>query len=624
MSFENGPFVFRINDNGSGPNLLLQVCLERGWREYNENGVLKDNWNLWWRTGGFPTSHYKQLKPWQFTNHIPKGSSICRKDNLSRYLKCMKKIFGTIYDFSPDAFNLPLEYTKLVAECSRQKNNNYEDPSNVWICKPVGQSQGRGISLFKKLSELVYDSNAVVQRYVQNPLLIGGYKFDLRLYVCVPSFHPPAIYLYREGLARFSTDKFSLSNLDNPFAHLTNTSLNKQGPRYTEMKDRVGAGCKWSLKQLRHYFNQSGFDDWLLWQRISSLVVLTVISQLNNVPTTSNCFEFYGFDVLVDSTLRPWLLEVNLSPALGNHCDVDPAVKKPMLHDMFDLLGLPVCCTGLSLFTIWSTGVCNTCITQVTTNNNNNKKPSESIEESNIITADNEKCDKNQRSASQTAITVVTMANRWRRMKQQSAVTQSSDFNKNRRRSNKNSNTCNSYPSSANNRTKSINRQVKSARPQPKKVNALLPTINIGEEYNENNNNIVNEQLKNISNIISMNKNKKPSYKKRIRTPPLSLWGNGKDWENPPAQEGDWVRVYPLGEQSKNMMWDNHHNNNQHEFNNTMFGDKEIRSVVINMSKHFKFIKEVFKKNVNTSDEIRNESLMKMLGLSGTVWLPNK
>lgn len=46
--------------------------------------------------------------------------------------------------------------------------------------------------------------------------------------------------------------------------------------------------------------------------------------------------------------------QVNLSPALGNDCDVDPAVKKPMLHDMFDLLGLPVCNTGLSLFTLWS------------------------------------------------------------------------------------------------------------------------------------------------------------------------------------------------------------------------------------------------------------------------------
>ena len=49
------------------------------------------------------------------------------------------------------------------------------------------------------------------------------------------------------------------------------------------------------------------------------------------------------------------VFQVNLSPALGNDCDIDTVVKKPMLHDMFDLLGLPMCNTGLSLFTVWYT-----------------------------------------------------------------------------------------------------------------------------------------------------------------------------------------------------------------------------------------------------------------------------
>lgn len=352
MAAEGRPFIFRINENGSGPNLLVQVCAERGWREYNE-GATRDNWNLWWRSQGFPVSLYKSLKSWQFTNHIPKASSICRKDTLARFLRCMRNVYGAVYDFSPPVYNLPLEFNKLVAECSRNRLTGLED-DDVWICKPVGQSQGRGIYLFRKLSELTYDSNTIVQRYIRNPFLIGGYKFDLRLYVCVPSYHPLTVYLYREGLVRFSTDKFSLNDLNNPFCHLTNSSLNKLGPGYMEMKDRVGSGCKWTLKQLRHYLAQAGLCDWLLWQRVAAIVVLTVLAQVPSIPPTANCFEFLGFDILVDSSLRPWLLEVNLSPALGNDCDVDPAVKKPMLHDLFDLLGLPVCNTGLQLFTLWS------------------------------------------------------------------------------------------------------------------------------------------------------------------------------------------------------------------------------------------------------------------------------
>ncbi|XP_043668074.1 probable tubulin polyglutamylase TTLL2 isoform X1 [Vespula pensylvanica] len=373
-----GPFVFRLNENGAGPHLLVQVCTERGWREYaGENNVFKDRWNLWWRSGGFPLTQFKPLFPWQFVNRIPKGNSICRKDNLVRHLKCMKKGHGSIYDFSPIGYNLPSEYTKLAEDCSR-----YEKDDRVWICKPVSQSQGRGIFLFRKLSDLSYNNSAVVQRYIENPLLIGGYKFDLRLYVCVPSYRPLTIYLYKEGIARFATEKFSLERLDDPFRHLTNFSLNKLGPGYSEKKERIGAGklvkdiyiyssfsfkrlrnpffhfsfqgCKWTLRQLRRYFEQAGYFDWFLWQRIACLVSLTIISQAAGIPSSSNCFEFFGFDVLIDENLKPWLLEVNLSPALSNECEIDSEVKKPLLHDLFDLLGLPVCNTGLSLFKIWS------------------------------------------------------------------------------------------------------------------------------------------------------------------------------------------------------------------------------------------------------------------------------
>ena len=159
--------------------------------------------------------------------------------------------------------------------------------------------------------------------------MIAGYKFDLRIYVLVTSFCPLHIYIYHEGLVRFGTEKFNLNCLDNVFSHLTNTSINKQGPCYAMDKERIGSGCKWSIGQLRTYFHQNHIDDRLLWHKINAIIILTLLAQAPEVQEScTNCFELFGFDVLVDANLKPWLLEVNFSPSLVIDCALDMAIKK--------------------------------------------------------------------------------------------------------------------------------------------------------------------------------------------------------------------------------------------------------------------------------------------------------
>jgi tubulin polyglutamylase TTLL5 len=100
---------------------------------------------------------------------------------------------------------------------------------NYWIMKPIGKSRGRGIKVISSLAELNYTDNIIVQKYITDPLLLDGYKFDMRIYVLVTSFHPLEAFLYREGFARLSTEKFSLepSSIKNTFVHLTNFAINK-------------------------------------------------------------------------------------------------------------------------------------------------------------------------------------------------------------------------------------------------------------------------------------------------------------------------------------------------------------------------------------------------------------
>uniref|UniRef100_A0A8C5PGA5 Tubulin tyrosine ligase like 2 n=1 Tax=Leptobrachium leishanense TaxID=445787 RepID=A0A8C5PGA5_9ANUR len=331
---EPKPLIFRLHE--SAPRVVREVLLERGWEEFNEQEQASNEWNLHWRPSAFRASDHDRVKPWQRLNHHPRIAQITRKDCLARHLKRMKGIYGsTYYEFSPEAFILPNEYTKLLAAYTKEKHSK---KSSYWICKPTDLSRGRGIFVFQDIKDLAYDCAVIVQKYITNPLLISGYKFDLRIYVCVTCFCPLTIYVYQEGLVRFATEKFSLNCLDNIFAHLTNTSINKYSTSYTAEKERIGSGCKWTFAQFRSYLHGIDVDDALLWQRIYNIVTMTMLAIAPSVPPSPNCFELLGFDILIDDTLKPWLLEVNYSPALSLDCPNDVTVKKSLINDLIELL----------------------------------------------------------------------------------------------------------------------------------------------------------------------------------------------------------------------------------------------------------------------------------------------
>ena len=97
--------------------------------------------------------------------------------------------------------------------------------------KPKASSQGKGIQVISSFDEVPRGAGqppCLVQQYISNPLLIDGYKWDLRIYVAITSINPLRIYVYEEGLCRFASEKYDTTDLKNIFSHLTNYSINKK------------------------------------------------------------------------------------------------------------------------------------------------------------------------------------------------------------------------------------------------------------------------------------------------------------------------------------------------------------------------------------------------------------
>ncbi|XP_040267763.1 tubulin polyglutamylase TTLL5 isoform X2 [Bufo bufo] len=322
--------------------LVRSILSAHGFQEVSANS---NDFNLMW-TGSHIKPHLmRSLASFQKVNHFPRSYELTRKDRLYKNVQRMQQTHGIrSFNLLPQTYLLPGEYQDFC--------NAFSKDRGPWIVKPVASSRGRGVYLVNSPSQISVEENLLVSRYISNPLLIDGFKFDVRLYVLITSYDPLVIYLYEEGLTRFATVRYdrAAKNIKNQFMHLTNYSVNKRSSDYVSCDDPEveDYGNKWSMSAMLRYLKQEGKDTAALMSQVEDLIIKTVISGELPIATAcksfqvhrGNCFELYGFDVLTDGNLRPWLLEVNLSPSLACDAPLDMKVKASMISDMLTLVGV--------------------------------------------------------------------------------------------------------------------------------------------------------------------------------------------------------------------------------------------------------------------------------------------
>ncbi|MEW5311948.1 MAG: hypothetical protein WDW38_003621 [Sanguina aurantia] len=198
----------------------------------------------------------------------------------------------------------------------------------------------------------------VVQRYIANPVLVHGRKFHLRVWVVVTQHAPLQAYMHRCGLALFSSapytadepamctasgdDALTFSKLAAPptvsACHITNYAKNTDG-------------WVWNLGRVQQHFGEAVWGE--IWARMLRSAGLTVAAARQSLQEATEWlqpsiqhygFQLLGFDYLLDSSLQPWLLEVNSAPSITVHhanpdiCQLIHDAKYAMLRDMLQLV----------------------------------------------------------------------------------------------------------------------------------------------------------------------------------------------------------------------------------------------------------------------------------------------
>eukprot|EP00347_Sterkiella_histriomuscorum_P014185 403361837 len=218
--------------------------------------------------------------------------------------------------------------------------NNINGRFNTWIVKPGGKSRGRGIKVFRSYDKIMQYVKAVkgrsfiVQKYIENPLIVMKKKFDIRQWVLVTDWNPLTVWIYKECYIRFSPIDYDITKLNDKFMHLTNNAIVSKSEKFYESEIE---GNMWSCEQfsshLQETYQKDVFQD-EIWPQIQKYVTCSLQSVQDMVENRKNSFEFLGYDFMVDEDLKVWLIEVNSSPSMDLSTNVTERLVKLVLTDL--------------------------------------------------------------------------------------------------------------------------------------------------------------------------------------------------------------------------------------------------------------------------------------------------
>ncbi|XP_076874485.1 protein polyglycylase TTLL10 isoform X2 [Brachyhypopomus gauderio] len=323
-----GPFFFFGGANGA--SLVVPYCESQGWqRVYDKT---REDYTLKWCELKSSRTYYNFREGKQLVFQIPNNKVLTTKigllNSLREYDRVSRKVNHgrgqrrmKIEDFLPDTFRMDVKDERDAFFAQQEVLCPGKD--NMWICKPTGLNQGRGIFLLQTPEDIaafrtriqnavdgltnrktpsLTSQAQIVQRYIQKPLLLKGKKFDVRSYFLIACTSPYVVF-FRHGYVRLTCDLYD-PNSNNLSAHLTNQYMQKKNPLYSVLKEET----VWSMERFNLYVNEK----FMVPKRLPRDWVLSIFAV--------------------------WLLEMNCNPALHTNCEVLKEVVPRTVTEVLDLV----------------------------------------------------------------------------------------------------------------------------------------------------------------------------------------------------------------------------------------------------------------------------------------------
>lgn len=295
----------------------------------------------------------------------PASFRLYNKLEHNEHITDKKGLFYTMISYYSKLNQDPFDYIPITYHIKADQDPNFltfqayfnslelEKPQvqNLWIVKPAEKSnRGQGITICNTLQQVSSILNTqkdvnrsyILQKYIEKPFLIHKRKFDFRCFALITSVNSIIQgYFYTEGYIRTASGEFSLKDFSDNFKHLTNDAIQKHGEDYGKYED----GNKMSYREFQRYldnhYHQKKINFYQeILPKIKEMVNDSIKASFYKLDPNKrlNCMEILGYDFMLDSNLKPWLIEVNTNPCLETTSSILSVLIPAMVENSFKLV----------------------------------------------------------------------------------------------------------------------------------------------------------------------------------------------------------------------------------------------------------------------------------------------
>ncbi|OIV97356.1 hypothetical protein TanjilG_07108 [Lupinus angustifolius] len=250
----------------------------------------------------------------QYINQFPYEACLVMKHHLAETLQ---KAHGSPQWLQP-TYNLETQLSQFIGDYYVRQR---EGLNNLWILKPWNMARTIDTTVTDNLPaiiRLMETGPKICQKYIEQPALFQGKKFDLRYVVLVRSMHPLEIFLSDCFWVRIANNQYSLDR----------SSFFEYETHFTVMNYRGSINLK-NIKDFVREFEEEHQVKWLdIHSRVRNLIRSVFEAAAVAHPEMHNPTSraIYGVDVMLDSTFQPKILEVTYCPDCTRACKYDTEI----------------------------------------------------------------------------------------------------------------------------------------------------------------------------------------------------------------------------------------------------------------------------------------------------------